>query len=345
LISIPRPVGIDVGTDTVKLFSGKRPYIMPSLIGEPSERVFVPSQDKNLISNLVLVEKTQEYYVGEMARRASEIKRSPITGGKIASVEDGLLAIKAILPFGLRDPSDTLRIVAGIPGPTGVEEKKTLAASLKGKLTIDLRNEATGETKRYEPEVECSYVLPSPFGTYYSVLRAKRERFAMDTVVIDCGRSITEILTMYDGKPSVSASRAIMHSAETMVVELARTVEERVGVTIQTQDLMLATRKGLAKLTAQGEELDITELKNQHVSRTAGIISDEVQALVGTLPSDAEIEHVMITGGCAYLFAGDLKLLLVEKGIVKPTVQITVPEDPIIANVEGLEMIAREVVS
>jgi len=232
-----------------------------------------------------------------------------------------------------------------IPGPTGVEEKKTLAASLKRKLTIDLRNEASGETKRYEPEVECSYVLPSPFGTYYSVLRAKRERFAMDTVVIDCGRSITEILTMYDGKPSVSASRAIMHSAETMVVELAQAVEERVGVTIQTQDIMLATRKGLAKLTAEGEELDITELKNEHVSRTAGIISNEVQALVGALPSDAEIEHVMITGGCAYLFAGDLKLLLVKKGIVKPTVQITVPEDPIIANVEGLEMIAREVVT
>jgi len=340
-----RPVGIDLGTHSVKLYSAKRAYFVPSLIGDRSERAVVQTQDKTLPGNLVLLNKTHEYCLGEMVRRGSEVGRPIVTGGRIVSVEDALLAIKAILPFGLRDPNEIVRIVSGIPAATGLDGKQTLARSLLGKLGIDVRNEATGETRHFEPEVESSNILPSSFGTYYSVLREKGERFAIDAVVIDCGHGMTDILTMYDGEPSLSASRGVADSVETMAVELGRAIEERAGLRIEMCDLMGAIRRGLTKVTAEDEEFDITELKKQHVSRAARAIADEVESLLGTLPSDAEIEHAIITGGGAHLFAGELRLFLVEKEIVRSASQITVPEDPIMANVEGLEMIAREVVS
>jgi hypothetical protein len=115
-----------------------------------------------------------------------------------------------------------------------------------------------------------------------------------------------------------------------LVVKLERTIKEHTGLQIETDDLMLVIRKGMTKGATDA-------LKSQ----IAGRIADQVADILSTSPS-AKVEHIMLTGGGAHLFACELISLLLEKKIAKFASKIAVQEDPVTANVEGLQTIAQE---
>ena len=90
-------VGIDLGTSTIKLTSGDKSYRIPSVIGTPNPGWQGMSSDKSWLNNLIIEDaKGQEVYIGELARLQSEIRKPLASEGKMKSIQNSLLALKAI---------------------------------------------------------------------------------------------------------------------------------------------------------------------------------------------------------------------------------------------------------
>ncbi|MCG3220967.1 MAG: hypothetical protein H7641_06265, partial [Candidatus Heimdallarchaeota archaeon] len=89
-------VGIDLGTSTIKLTCGDLQYRIPSVIGTPNPGWQGMSSDKSWLNNLIIEDsKGQEIYIGELARLQSEIRKPLASEGKMKSIENSLLALKA----------------------------------------------------------------------------------------------------------------------------------------------------------------------------------------------------------------------------------------------------------
>ena len=162
-----RALGIDLGTSTIKLSCANNLRKIPSIIGAPLEGWKGFSGDSSLEKNLVINEGEKTYYIGELARLQSEVKREIAREGKVKSVEDAILAIKAIIALTTPKDFEQIVIATGVPVASSRKEMTKLAKGLKGELEIDVENEATGEKIHRIINVKHCIVMPEPFGTYY----------------------------------------------------------------------------------------------------------------------------------------------------------------------------------
>ena len=95
-----KAIGIDLGTSLTKLVGtdGKKMFKIPSLVGDPNPGWKGLGTDNSWINNLVLTaDNGKKYFVGELARLQSEIKRPLAADGKMKSLKDAMIAIKAAL--------------------------------------------------------------------------------------------------------------------------------------------------------------------------------------------------------------------------------------------------------
>ena len=90
-------VGCDLGTSTIKVTCGDTKFLIPSLIGEPNPGWTGGTLDQRLETNLIIVEGNDEWYVGELARTQSEVKRALAADGQMKSAEETFMALKAAL--------------------------------------------------------------------------------------------------------------------------------------------------------------------------------------------------------------------------------------------------------
>ena len=81
-------------------------------------------------------------------------------------------------------------------------------------------------------------------------------------------------------------------------------------------------------------------MKNYYIKSISEIIIDETSRLLSTLPPDAWIERVILTGGGAHVFGTELKELMWKENIVKTPEEVVVPKDPVMCNAQGFELIA-----
>ena len=125
-----RTVGIDLGTSTIKMSSdtGKKLIRIPSIIGDPNPGWTGMTLDKSLENNLVLEEGGQNFFVGELARLQSEIKRPLASEGKMKSIKDAVIAIKAALSLFIKNDGEHILIATGVPVATSQEEMSTLSS-------------------------------------------------------------------------------------------------------------------------------------------------------------------------------------------------------------------------
>ncbi|MHA1791846.1 MAG: ParM/StbA family protein, partial [Promethearchaeota archaeon] len=189
--------GMDLGTSTIKISTDNNKNLIKiaSVIGDVNEGWTGMSMDKSWVNNLVLEQGGKEYFVGELARTQSEIKRPIASEGKMKSAEDAFIAIKSTLALVAED-GDEFIVCAGVPVATPMGEMKELSRLLKGEHEIRVRNDATGEKRVLNVNVTKCLVIPEPYGTYYYTLKSRNEDSAIDAVIIDIGHGSTDFLSM-----------------------------------------------------------------------------------------------------------------------------------------------------
>jgi len=338
-----RSVWIDLGTSTIKMSSnnGESLIKIPSIIGDPNPGWTGMTLDKSLENNLVLEENGQTFFVGELARLQSEIKRQLASEGKMKSIKDAIMAIKAALSLFIKGDDEHILIATGVPVATSQDEMSTLSKGLSEKMQINVKNDATGETHSYTVTVDKCLVLPEPYGSYYQILKTSGENRAVDAIIVDIGHGSTDILTVYQGRLMRTASGSLEEAVDTLTTRMARTLQEQTGKIIRPFDLMRTIEKNLSAVMVAGQQFDVSEVKKYYIENIAEIIIDETTRLLGTLPPDAWIERVILTGGGAYVFGDILKEKMWENNIVKSPEEVVIPDNPVMCNSMGFELIAK----
>ena len=340
-----RAIGIDLGTSTIKLSCATHLKKIPSIVGQPLEGWRGFSGDSSLEKNLVISDGTRNLYVGELARLQSEIKREIASEGKVKSIDDAVLAIKAVLALITEKNYDEIIMATGVPVASSKKEMVKLAKGLKGELDINVENEATGEKIKRLLSVKHCIVMPEPFGTYYHTLKTQGESRAVDAIVIDVGHGSTDILTLYEGRVMRQASGSLEEAADTLTNRIAQELQNQTGKIVRPFDLMSSLSQGKDVLTIGGERWDILSMKEYHIEIIADVILDEVNRLIGTLPPDAIIEKVILCGGGMHIFGDRLKLGFEQAGLAEHPEMLILPENPVMSNAMGFELFARRFIS
>ena len=182
--------------------------------------------------------------------------------------------------------------------------------------------------------------MPEPYGTYYSVLKEKGADEAVDTVLIDIGHGSTDILTMYQGRPMRTASGSLREAIDTLTNRMAKALQEKTGAIIKPFDLMMVVKKQRDTVMIGGQTYSIEDLKGHYTKQISKVIIDEVLRLISSLPPDAFIEYYIICGGGAYTLGNAIKDAIIEGKLVSSPENVIIPEDPVLSNAKGFEMIS-----
>ncbi len=336
------PVGIDLGTSSIKISVGEKKYRIPSLIGEPNPGFKGIVADKSWINNLVVtLDSGEEYYIGELARLQSMVKIPLAREGKMKSAKDVMVAIKASLGLICERSEQTFVIATGVPVATGRNEMEALSKSIIGFHNVVIKNDATGEVKKIRAKVLAAPVMPEPYGAWYHLLKMKGEEKAVDTVIIDIGYGSTDILTVYNGNIMRPASGSITEAVDTLVTKVAQFLTDKTGKMVKPEALIATLEKGKTTVAIGGTLYDIKPQIDATASYVVLAIIDEVERLMGNLPPDAMIRYFIIEGGGVYYFGEKIKEALLDKGFIRSLDQVLIPEEPVLANAMGFELIAQ----
>ncbi len=335
------PVGIDLGTSTIKLSCLGTEFLIPSLIGEANPGWSGGTLDTSLENNLVLIDGREEWYVGELARTQSEVKRALASDGQMKSAEETFLALKAALSLIIAEDDQDVVMATGVPVATSLEVMKNLSRMLKGNLEINVRNDATEKTQRINCNITKCLVLPEPYGTYYSTLKERGEDEAVDTVLIDIGHGSTDILTMYAGRPMRTASGSLREATDTLTNRIAAKLQEKTNMIVKPFDLMTTIQKQKETVMLGGQTYSIKAIKDHFSAVIAKVMVDEVMRLIATLPPDAFVEYYIICGGGAYSFGDAIKKALIDGKLVSSPEAVVIPDDPVMSNAKGFELISK----
>ncbi len=336
------PIGIDLGTSSIKISMKNKKIKLPSIIGEPNPGFKGLTGDKSWERNLVIkLENNEEYYVGELARLQSLVKILLAREGRMKSVKDALIAVKAALGLIAERAEQEFVIATGVPVATGTEEMESLSKTLVGSHKIMIKNDATGDIKIVKARVLAAPVMPEPYGSWYYILKAKGEKKAVDSVIIDIGHGSTDILTIYNGTILRTASGSIAEAVDTVVTKLAQFLNEKTGRMIKPESLIAVLEKGEYVVNIGGVEYDVAPQIESLAKYVSRVIVDEVEKLLETLPPDAYIKYFILVGGGVYIFGHSLKEALISKGMIKSPEQVLIPDDPVMSNAKGFELIAE----
>lgn len=337
---------MDLGTSTIKISTGERTklYKVASVIGDVNEGWTGMAMDKSWINNLVLEQGGKEYFVGELARTQSEIKRPIASEGKMKSADDAFIAIKSTLALAAEDGDDFI-ICAGVPVATPMNEMKELSRLLKGPQEISVRNDATNEKRKFNVDVKKCLVIPEPYGTYYMTLKDRGEESAIDAVMIDIGHGSTDFLSMYQGRPMRTASGSLNEAVDTLTSRIAKKLQDQTGKIIRPFDLMKSIELGREEVMLSGEMFSIKEVKEYYAEQIARIMVDETERLISTLPPDAYVELYICCGGGAYTFGEHIRNALADMHMIAKPEDCVIPDDPVMSNAMGFELVAQSKIS
>lgn len=338
-MKIAIPIGLDIG-GSVKVSSGEVKYNIPSIIGAPNPGWSGMSPNKEWAGNLVLIEQEHEYYIGELARLQSEIKRLLVEKGRIENLEDLTQILKATLALLDLKSDQELVLATGVPISTSVELMKEISSTLKGTYEVTIRNDATSEEKIASFTILKTLVMPEAYGSYYHLVSKSDE--ATDAIIVSLDY-LTEILTIYQGRPMRMASGNLTDASLAVLAnKIALTLQKATNQIVHALDLLPNLQQNRNQVNVKGQLYDITESKEYFIREIGASIADQIKVLIASLPYDAQIEHYIITGEGTSIFWKEIELHLLEDGIIEDIEKVFIPEDPIFANVLGFENLASK---
>ncbi|HHY37115.1 MAG TPA: ParM/StbA family protein [Firmicutes bacterium] len=157
---------IDIGYGFVKLFLGQQGIRFPSVVGRGRElNYFSPlSKNNQPLDNLQVYINGQDYFVGNLAIRQSELASRSLEQNRAADPNAKILLLTAV---GLLSQweDQKFNLVTGFPTSYYAIYSKEWVRELTGQYSIQLRQNGQLKPKKFSLREVC--VIPQPFGTLY----------------------------------------------------------------------------------------------------------------------------------------------------------------------------------
>lgn len=335
-------IGIDIGGH-IKFYSGDIKLEISNIIGNSNPVAWSEMAiDKRWKNNLILIEGDQEYYIGELARTQSSIKRYVLEKAILTKISDVFFLIKAALPL-IAKVEDEIVLGIGVPIATSEETLKELSSKLKGEVEVKIKNEATKEIIERKFNIKQVLLMPESYGTYYDILTTIGEENVIDALVITLDLH-TEIVTIYDGNLVRLASRNIADASLSVLTnKVARALEEDTGSIVNPHSILESIRNNDTQVVIAGKIANISSVKDYYIRQISAEIVENVIEVLNLLPLDNTVEYFIITGEACDIFWNELEMLLIENLLIKDVDVdriIKVP-NPIFSNAKGFEAMVK----
>lgn len=257
-------------------------------------------------------------------------------------MDDVFKIIKSALALLSISTGQQVIIATGVPVSTDINLMKQISATLKGDFNIHIRNDATSDEKKISIQILKTLVMPEAYGSYYYVASGYEGQIATDAIVVSLDY-LTEILTIYQGRPMRLASGNLMDASLAVLAnQIANTLRKVTNQIVNPLDLLPSIQQNRNQVNISGKVYDITESKEYFIRKIGRVIADQLKVLISNLPYDAQIKHYIITGEGAGIFWKEIELHLLEEGIIKDIGKVIIPKNSIFANVMGFEKLARK---
>lgn len=339
-----KAIGIDIGGE-IKFSFNKKKLSIPNVIGNSNPVGWGElTTDKSWENNLIIVDKEEEYYVGELARTQSDIKNFVLNQGNLNKIEEIFLLIKAVLPLLLKEEQEDIILGIGTPISTSIEKMKYLSSKLKGDFKIKVINDATKEFMEKKISIKQVLVMPESYGTYYQVISGSETGTAIDAIVISLDL-LTEILTIFEGKLIRNASRNLTNASLFVLSnKIAIALQQKTGMIINPHAILENIRGNKGYVVLSGKPYNIGKLKEHYMRQISQEIVDNLVSVLNKLPLDANIEYYIITGEAMGLFWTEIEMLILEQNLIDPLEldKIVKVKDPIFSNAIGFESLAKK---
>ncbi|MGV9204742.1 MAG: hypothetical protein ACOC44_12085 [Promethearchaeia archaeon] len=337
-------IGVDIGSE-IKFSSQGKQISIPNVIGSSDPIGFGElTSDKSWENNLILIDNEEEFYIGELARTQSEIKQFILDQGNLEKIDEIFQIIKAILPLITSEEEIDIILGIGVPISTSVKRMKNLSAKLKGKCSIEIKNEATNETINVEKNIKKAFIMPQSYGSYYSIVSDLEEGVAIDAVVISLDL-LTEILTIYNGEIIRTASLNLTNASLFILAnKISQALQQQTGNIVNPHTILGNIRKNQDQVIISGKNYDIGKVKEHYIRQIANDIVDNLSEVLNQLPLEAEIEYYIITGEAVELFWTEIEMLILEHNLIRDLDldRIIKVENPVFSNSIGFEKMVKK---
>ncbi|MHA1291739.1 MAG: hypothetical protein ACTSQJ_03610 [Promethearchaeota archaeon] len=337
-------IGIDIGGE-IKFSCGDIKMAIPNVIGSSDPIGFGElTADKSWQNNLILNDGGNEYYIGELARTQSEIKRFILDQGTLTKIDDIFLLIKAVLPLISKNDNEEIILGIGVPISTNIEKMKELSGKLKGEFKVKIKNEATGEEIERTLNLSQVLIMPESYGTYYDVVSSSEEEIAIDAVLISLDL-LTEILTVYEGKLIRNASRNLTNASLFVLAnKVALALQQQTGFIVNPHSILENIRSNKDIVQLSGKTYNIGKIKEHYLRQISSEIVDNLISILNNLPLEAKIEYYILTGEALELFWTEIEMLILENNLLDDfnLERIIKVKDPIFSNAIGFEKMIKK---
>ncbi len=339
-------IGIDIGGH-IKFSGNNIKFDIPNIIGFPNPVGWSEiSLDKSWENNLILIEGENQYYIGELARNQSEVKRYLTTEGVIKKINDIFLVIKAFLPLiSKKQEENEIVLGIGVPISTTTQRMKKLSSKLKGTFEVKIQNDATKEIIERTFNIKQTYILPESYGSYYDLISNTKEDVIINAIVI-CLDLHTEIVTVYGGDLIRKASRDIRDASLSVLTnKIALALEEDTGSIVNPNSILENIRNNSNQVVIAGRICSFGKVKEHYIRQISKEILDNILEVLKLLPLESKIDYYIIAGEAVDLFWNEIEMLLFQNMLIDDfdLDRVIKVEDPIFSNAKGFEaMIKRK---
>lgn len=289
-------IGIDLGYGFVKAYDGQNEYIFPSTVGVGSDLRFksLLINQRNPTDNLVITVDGKKYFVGELAKRQSQIVSRFLGKYRVEDINTKILFLAALGLF-VKNDGQKFNVVTGLPVDYYQSYRDDLAELIQGTHNISFGY--VNNEKEMTITVDRLQIIPQPFGTLYSQYLESDGSFRDEDAenlkigIVDVGYktsdfALAEGLEFVD-KQSKSSEIALA-TANSLI---AQSIQEKYKIEKENYELDEIIESG--SLRVEGITNDISGFKEQAFK----MVADKIATEVNSIWDKKEIDVIMLTGG------------------------------------------------
>jgi plasmid segregation protein ParM len=289
-------IAIDIGYGFVKLLSGQQAIRFPSVVGRGRELNYLSPLSKNNqpLDNLQVNINGQNYFVGNLAIRQSELASRSLEQNRVVDPNAKILLLTAI---GLLSQweDQKFNLVTGLPTSYYANYGKEWIRELTGQYNIGIRQNGQMKQKKVSLREVC--VIPQPFGTLYDQMlntignTINQELSEMIVGIVDIGFKTTD----YAVADKLEFIEHLSSSTSTGLANVHRLLANYLqkNFNLEKQDYELDEIVEEAAVRVAGKTQDLSTARNEFFTEIARKIINEISSRWDY----RQFDIILLTGG------------------------------------------------
>jgi plasmid segregation protein ParM len=302
-------LGIDVGFGFTKATNGNDFIIFKSIFGDATDIQFRLSiGSASFVENLHVTIEDQSYFIGDFAEQQSNVRQYTLYQERLLTEFTKILSLTAA--GSITDKYVPMNVVTGLPIGYLKQYHQQFVKILTGHHDITF-HQPDGTKISKKININKVRMLPQPLGSVLNLLMDDKGKIVNKDLakqkigVVDIGFRTTDFSIFdrlrYIERGSTTTDTGISKSFSI----ISKKLREESGVSIEVYRLYKAVETGSIKIL--GKEYNISKLRDQVFSNSAGIIANDIERLWA---EDWDIDTIVLTGGGSMELAKYLQPLI-----------------------------------